>query len=415
MHVCMLCSERFPPNERIEREAKALREAGHAATVIARGASDESDHEIIEGLDVRRVIDDSLYSGFRGKFDGARYALQFIHPAWMRTVSEVDDERAVDVCCVQNLSLTKTGLRIGKKLDVPVVCDLPGNPTARAAAASRGGRLRQVARRVFHSPWRLGRLESKALPEADRLVTTCEEARARYVREVGVDSRRMAVVRDTADPSISIETDYRARGLGFDPAEAFVVTAIVDSDSDELETLIEATARAADSAADLRVVFVGDLDEDTLSDLETLARRRLAGGRVTFRTEIHRTTEYVAMSDVCVFPRVSWAEEMTVPVAFFEAMAMEIPVVVSDTVPLSRIVTRTNSGYVVPTGENEALTDALVALTDAETAAEFGANGRTAVEREFNWERDADRLRTVYESFSEKSPPEVRTVPQAGL
>lgn len=404
MHVCMLSSERFPPNERIEREAKALREAGHAVTVVARGESDDSDHEIVEGIDIRRIIDDSLYSGFRGKLDGARYAFQFVQPAWIRAVSEVDDERAIDVCCVQDLSLTKTGRRIGEKLDVPVVCDRPGNPTARAAAESRGGQFRGLARRVFHSPWRLGRLESN-LSDVDQLVTTCEEARARYVREVGIDSRRVAVVRDTADPSISIETDHRARGLGFDPEEAFVVTIVADSDSDELETFVEATARAADSAADLRVVLVGDLDEDTLSDLETLARRRLAGGRVTFRTETHRTTEYVAMSDVCVFPRASWTEEMTVPVEVFEAMALGVPVV-SDATPVSRVVTQTNAGYVVPSGESDALTDALVALSDPELAAEFGANGRSAVKREFDWERDADRLREVYESLLEEPPAE---------
>lgn len=405
MHVCMLRSERFPPGERIEREANALREAGHAVTVIARGASDEPDHEITEGIDVRRLADESLYSGFGGKLDGARYALRLVHPAWMRAISEVDDERAVDVCCVQDLSLVKTGVRIGKKLDVPVVCDLPGNATSTARAA-RGGRLRGLARRVFLSSWRLGRVESKSLSNTDRLVTTCEEARARYVREVGVDSRRVAVVRDTADSSLSIETAHRARGLGFDPESSFVVTAFADSSSDELETLVEATARAADSAADLRFVLVGDLDEDTLTDLETLARRRLAGGRVTFRTETDRTTEYVAMNDVCVFPRASWAREMAVPVALFEAMAMGIPVIVSDDGPLSRLVMRTNSGYVVPGGESEALTDALVELADPELAAELGANGRDAVEREYNWARDADRLRDVFESLLEESRPE---------
>jgi glycosyltransferase involved in cell wall biosynthesis len=417
MHVCILAAGRFPPNERLEREADALREVGHAVTVCARGASGQPDREVLDGIDIRRIPDESLYAGFRGTLDGVRYALQFVHPAWVRAVSEVDEERAVDVCCVQDLSLVKTGLRIGNTLDVPVVCDLP-SPTvaARAPAASRGGRVRRLARRVFHSPWRRNRLVTKALPNADRLVTTCEEARAEYVREIGVDARRVAVVRDTADASLgsTTETDHRDRGLAFDPEAAFVVTAVADDASKaELETLVEAAARAADETIDLRLVVVGDIGRETLDDLETLARRRLAGGRITFHTETDDTAEYVATSDVCVFPRASQASETTVPAELFKAMAMGVPVVVGDVAPLSRIVTRMNAGRVVPVADTEALAEALVALSDPDTAAELGANGRRAVERKFNWERDADRLQTVYESLGADLRSVVRTVPQA--
>jgi glycosyltransferase involved in cell wall biosynthesis len=413
MHVCMLSSERFPQNERLKREAAALGEAGHTITVCARGASGEPDREIIEGVDVRRIPDESLYTGITGKLDGARYALRLVQPAWVRAVSEVDDERAVDVCCVQDLPLVKTGRRIGNDLDIPILCDLLGNPTAtaRAAAESRGGRLRQLARRVFLPPWRLNRLE-KSLPDADRFVTTHEEARARYVRETGVDPRCMAVVRDTADATLDYSTSDRAREMDFALEDSFVVTAFTDSRR-TLETLVEAAARAADSAVDLQLVCVADIDQETLDDLETLARRRLAGGRVTFRTDTDHPTEYLAMSDTCVFAPDSQTAETAIPMVF-DAMAMGVPVVVTDIVPLSRIITRTNAGRAVPIEDTGELSEALVALDDPETAAELGANGRRAVEREYNWERDADRLRAVYDSLENELPTEVRTVPQAG-
>jgi glycosyltransferase involved in cell wall biosynthesis len=407
MHVCVLTDDRFPPNERLERQASALHEAGHAVTVCARGTDGQPEREILDGIDVRRLPEESLYAGAKGKLDGVRYALRFIQPAWLRAVSEVNDERPVDICCVSDLSLVKTGLKVGNQLDVPVVGDLP-HPTAavNTGTDSHGGRLRGFARRVFHSPWRRNRLVSKSLPDADRLVTTIEEARAEYVREKGLDPRNVAVVRDTVSLDSTIETD-RDRGLGFDPEDAFLVTVFADNTPpEELETTVEAAARAADSAADLRLLLVGDVGQDTLDDLETLARRQLAGGRVTFRTETDDITEYVAVSDVCVFPDASQAAETTVPAELFEAMAFGVPVVVSDGTARSRIISRTNAGRVVSSGEREALTEALVVLADGETATELGANGRRAVEREYNFERDADRLRTVYESFSVESQAE---------
>ena len=405
MHVCMLLSERFPPNERVRKEATALREAGHAVTVCARGADGQPERDVVDGIDVRRIPDETLYSGVRGVVDGVRYALGFVHPAWLRAVAQVDDERTVDVCSVHGVSLLKTGLRVGETHDIPVVCDLPEDAHSTSVDERERGRFRRTSRRVFHSSWRRRRIESGVLPDADRVLATCEEARARRVRETGVDPRRMAVVRDTTDRALDTDTDTaidRPRGLGFDLESGFVVTAFGDLDDAEFETCIEAAARAADNAIDLQLVLVGDASEERLEDLETLAKRRLAGGRVTFRTnaEPDRTVEYVAASDVCVFPRSSPA---TVSPEFFCAMAMGVPVVVNDGGPTERLVTRADVGRVVPTADATALREVLVSLDDTEIAAELGSNGRRAAEREYHWGHDARRLQAVYESLGDDS------------
>lgn len=395
MHVCLLTAGRYPPDGRVRRHADALRLAGHAVTVCARGV-DDSAHELHHGIDVERVADDSLYSGPRGLLDGARYALRFVHPAWTRAASAVDDEEDVDIVCVFDLSLLKTGLALGEQLEVPVVSDLPGATAAVAATPSRGGQLRGLARRVFHPAWRRRRL-LKRLPETDWLVTTCEEARAEYVREKDVDPRRVAVARDTVAP---YEVDPATRAevrdeLGFDE-NAFVVTAVADdSPKEDLETLVEAAARAADDAVSLRVVVVGDPGEETLDDLETRARRGLAGGRVRFRTE-DDPTKYVAASDACVFASEPTGPETAVPGVLYEAMAAGVPVVAPETPPVRRVLDETGAGRVVE-DTPRSLADALVALDDPETRAERGTNGRHAARTSYDPARDAARLRRGYE------------------
>jgi glycosyltransferase involved in cell wall biosynthesis len=410
MHVCMLSAGEFPPDERIARTGAALRAGGHAVTVCARGAGPTKD--IVDGIDVRRLPDTELYSGPRGVFDGVRYALGYVQPAWVRAASEVDDELAIDVCCVTDLALVKTGLRVGAKFDVPVVADLPSATAATQGNGSHGGRFRRYARRVFHSSWRRGRLLEKRLPDVDRLVTTCEEARAEYVRERGIDPERVAVVRETADTGLTAATES-ASGLGFDPREAFVVTAITDGVRQEaLETFVAAAARAADSAADLRMVLVGEIAEERLDDLETLARRRLAGGRITFRSESEDTTEYLAASDVCVLLGDSPASATTVPTAFFAALALDVAVLAHETPPVKRLLDRTGAGRLVDSENERELTEALVALADPDWRAELGASGRAAVEQEFNDERDAERVRQLYESLLATPEPDV-TIPRA--
>ncbi|EMA45328.1 glycosyltransferase [Halococcus saccharolyticus DSM 5350] len=412
MHVCLLFDGRFSTDERARSHAVALHEAGHTITVVCRGASHDRDRETIDGIDVRRLPDETLYAGLKGKLDGVRYALQMVNPAWLRAVEEIADERAIDACGVTDLRLVKTGLRVGDAHDVPVIADLPGNTPALERRRNRTeGWLdrfrnpRALARRLFHSPWRQGRLETGPLDGVDRLVTTCEEARARYVRAVGVDPERVSVVHDTTSALDTFETSGHVdRGLGFDPEAAFVVTAFANGPFDtDLERVVTAAARAADEVANLQLVLVGDLDRETTDALETQARRELAGGRVTFRTEIDpdRLPTYVVASDVCVFPtHPSPVAETAIPPTLFRALATGVPVVTTDVGPASRIVGEADAGRVIPTNDRESLTAALVALADPETAAEHGANGRRAVESRYDAERDASRLASIYESLS---------------
>ena len=411
MHVCMLTAGAFPSNERLAQAGAALRAGGHAVTVCARGTGGPTE-AIVDGIDVRRLPDDDLYSGPKGILDGARYALGYVQPAWLRAASTVDDERAIDVCCVADLDLLKTGLKVGSKLDVPVVADLPSAPAAIATAeAARGGRLRQYARRVFHSSWRRGRLLGKRVPDVDRLVAACEEARAEYVRERKIDPERVAVVRNTVEPDLAAGTEP-ADGLGFDHETAFVVTVAADGVSqDSLETVVAAAARAADRAADLRVLIVGELGEAALDDLERLARRRLAAGRISFRTENEELASYLAASDVCVLPERSQATATTVPRALFTALALGVPVVASETPPLERLLERTGAGLCVRHGTG-ALAGALSELSDPDRRNELSVNARVAAEGAFDSEHDADRLCELYESLLVTPEPDV-TVPRA--
>jgi glycosyltransferase involved in cell wall biosynthesis len=411
MHVCLLSAGEFPPDARIAAAGTALRAGGHAVTVCARGTGGP-DHDIADGIDVRRLPDAELYSGPQGVLDGVRYALGFVQPAWVRAASEVDDELAIDVCCVTDLALLKTGLEVGERLDVPVVCDFPSATAAiETDEDARGGRLRRYARRVFHSPWRRNRLLEKRLHDVDKLTTTCEEARAEYVRETDIDPERVAVVRETVNADLAATVEP-AHGLGFDVESAFVATVVAEGvEQESLETLVAAAARAADSAANLRILVVGDIGEGTLDDLERLARRKLAGGRIVFRTEDEDTAGYLAASDVCVLPECSHAADATVPRALFAALALGVPVVAHETPPLRRLLGLTGAGLCVQRDET-AFTEALVELSGAERRAELGANGRAAVNGVLNRERDAERLRELYESLLTTPQPDI-TIPQA--
>ncbi len=104
-----------------------------------------------------------------------------------------------------------------------------------------------------------------------------------------------------------------------------------------------------------------------------------------------------ALADVYVQPSV--LEAYGLPVV--EAMASELPVIVSDGGALPELVDDGTTGYVVPTGDAQALADALVAvLSDRELAARLGRAGRERAARTMSWDTVAEQLLALYDDLA---------------
>jgi glycosyltransferase involved in cell wall biosynthesis len=411
MHICMLLPELFPPDIRVEKEASTLREAGHSITLLCRGGTDEPTFDRIDGIDVQRLPTDRLFAGLSGITDGARYVSTLVHPVWKRTIAALDRQQSIDALHVHDLPLVKTGLAAGEELGIPVIADLHENYPEAARQIQRMRGWGEIARdpeallqRVFLSPWRLKRLEEESVQQADCVITVCEEARAHYLRDCGADSSNVEIVANTVERgSFDSDTTNPPDSLPFALDESFVVSYIGNFTQHRgLDTLIDGFARLAEATQNAQLLLVGKGNDNYVERLQSLARSLSVRDRVHFTgwVAFDEVPRYMAASDVAAVPHVSTPHtETTVPHKLFQAMAMGVPVVVSDVAPLSRIVTRTQSGLVAPAGDGEVMSTVLNELTDGDRARELGANGRNAVEREFNWERDGARLRALYDEL----------------
>lgn len=88
------------------------------------------------------------------------------------------------------------------------------------------------------------------------------------------------------------------------------------------------------------------------------------------------------------------------PIKLFEYMAASLPVIVSDLPSQRDIVTETDCGMVIPSGDVQALTHALRHLIDNPLkASAMGQKGRDAVFETFNWECEGKKLITLYEKL----------------
>ncbi|MFC7165288.1 glycosyltransferase family 4 protein [Halospeciosus flavus] len=419
----MLLWKEFPADVRVEKEARALRAAGHDVRLLCRAEPDRPRRETVDGIDVVRVPHDpSTLSRWPKTL---QHLLANVHPRWAAALDDAVAEWDADAIHVHDLPMVLTGTHVGDERDVPVVADLHEN----YPEAIRQWRRMDDPRDVLSSPSRIAeytlrpvrrwkRIEREAVQEADHVLTVAAEGRDHYLDDCGVAAETVSVVGNTVDRDRYDRRNYReqvARGEtpdpvaqhGLDPDEEFLVTYTGKfAPHRGLEAVVDGFPDLLDDVPEARLVLVGKAGTDQYGEaFRERVRERGIEDRVTFTgwVDFEAVPAFVAASDVCLVPHADTPHTATtLPHKLFQYMWMGKPVLASDVPPLERIVGDADAGPVIPAGDADAAADALVELgTDPEEAARQGENGRAAVEAQYHWGRDAERLRAIYRELGE--------------
>lgn len=159
--------------------------------------------------------------------------------------------------------------------------------------------------------------------------------------------------------------------------------------------LVEAVAELRRRGLEARLTIVGD--GPRLADLRSLAARLDVGDQVDFAGSVgqHEIAARYARADVFALP--SFAEGL--PVVLMEAMASGLPVVASRITGVPELVEEGVSGLLVAPGRGDELAGALerVLREPPEARRAMGLAGREKVVREFDVERTAVQLMSVFE------------------
>jgi glycosyltransferase involved in cell wall biosynthesis len=400
-NVAMVLPDSFPPDIRVEKEANALRAAGHEVRLFCPADADRPDRETVDGIDVVRV-----HEGTETGVDGLRRNLSVgmtaNRPAWADALGSHADW--FEVLHVHDLLLGGTVLRVGDRFDVPVVMDCHENyPEAvrqwRRADPDWWRSRNELLQRLVFPVWRYKRFERHWTKRADHLLTVAQEAKRHYVRDCAVPPTDVSVVGNTV--ALDDFDPQTAPAAAVDD-DAFVVGYVGSFGPHRgLDTAIRAFATVASELPDARLLFVGGEGGAVGEQLRTLADDLGVEDQVQFagRVPFDEVPAYMAACDVCLVPHAATPHtETTLPHKLFQYMAMAKPVLVTDVPPLERIVSETESGRVVAADDPTALATAVRDLhADPDERDRLGTNGRRAVEATYNWEHDAERLRTVYQ------------------
>ncbi len=404
MHIGMihlnLSGQRFPPDIRIEKETRALAEAGVDISIFCRLIDDEAEEEQLQpGVTVvrRRFANPSgvggLWQWWRLRFS-----------PWQAAIEQFIEQRQPDVLHVHDLNLVPTTLAAAHRFGLPVVADFHENmPAAFESWRADQPWWRRLLMSCKYNVPLLKRHEACAVQRCEKVLLVVPEAADRFIA-VGFPSEKFVIVSNTEDettmdipkPDPVLAEQYRGRWIasyvgGLGPHRG-------------IDTVLRAVPEIVRKVPHFLLLIVG-ANEKNRQVLDKMVAQYGIDGHVQILgwTPFERCMQLNLISDVCLVPHNDFEHtQTTVPHKLFQYMLCCRPVVVSDCRPLKRIVEEAEAGAVFRANDSHDFAQTIIRLAgDSEGCQRYATGGQKAASTTFAWRNDAAQLVAMYRKIAE--------------
>ena len=248
--------------------------------------------------------------------------------------------------------------------------------------------------------------EARLMAIADGVTTLGSAMRDELVAR-GVPPEKVVVVPNGIDPEAfqPAEPDPELRRrYGLEDRWVFGYVSNMDHFREGHSLLIETTGRLVAAGRRVTCLLVGD--GRLRPELEARVAAAGLASSVVFTGQVPRDAvqSHYALFDAFVIARLGdRASRFVTPLKPYEAMAMGVPIVVSDLPALTEIAAPDMRGLSFPVGDGGALTAVLTRLMDhLELGLKLAAESRAWVVAERTWAANGARYRDLYRAISSR-------------
>ena len=391
----VLAAQDFPPDVRVEREARALLGAGHEILILCDGMI--PGRPLLETWEGCRIARLPPWPNVPRKLLGIWQDATFSNPRWFAFIDRILNEGDIDALHVHDLPMIGPALKLARRHGVPLVADLHENyPFAKAEYVQGRALGRRLSRLIYRKKaWEA--YERRCCETADHILATVEESRDRII-ELGTAPDKITVIQNTVDvdeflafpPRTQIMDAYR---------DDFMISYIGGFGSGEkgMDIVIRAMPEILSGIPNAKLVLVGR--GHAKDDLVRLSRSLNLDDRVEFIDwrPFAEIPSYISASTVCLMPFLSNGQhDACSPNKLFQCMLMEKPILANKCRSVARMVTESNCGVIYDADVPASLVQAILTLQDPELRRKYGEAGKSAVLRHYNWAETAKSLILAY-------------------
>ncbi len=390
----MILDEEFPPDVRVEKEIRALERNGHQIYLLTYTRKDKSLTDSYNSAIVKRIVVSKLMY----KFKALALALPFYFNFWKKFIESEIDKNDFDVIHVHDLTLVSTVLKIGRKHNIPVIGDYHEN---RPEIMKLYDHVKSFPGNILISVNKWQKFQAKYSNLLDRLILVTKEAKDYYIKNFGLEEKKVFVVPNYADldnlSKFKID-DKIVRKY----SNKFMLVYFGDTGSRRgtitvLETALELQNDIKNN--DVHFVIIGDSREQSKLE-DKVIELKLKNVELTGYMPIEKAVSYFSAADagLCPFLR-NIHHDTTYSNKMFQYMAFGKPVIVSNCPSQANLVKENNCGLVFTAGDSKMLKQKIIDLKNKKTYKELSDNSLVCVKDKFNTSVADNELIKVYASL----------------
>jgi len=387
--ILMILQSEFPPDIRLEKEIKSLSLAGFSVRVVCNQYKKDLN------LEYEYCTIDRIKAPFKStalnKFLNFPifFNPRFIFKIWQNII-----RYKPHYIHTHDLPMAPLGIFFGKIFKLPVVSDMHENYPAALKAFQKKGALNFILKNYRAAEI----LEKFCVKRVDRLITVIEENSERLIG-LGVEQERIYLVSNTVDLNTFAKKKFDNKiAKKYEGNFILLYTGFVSPERG-LDTVVKGMIYLKDKLPSAKLLIIGD--GITVPKLKNIIQENYLNDIVDLISwpGHENLGPYLEITNVGISPQPNnelWNN--SIPHKLFEYMSQSKPVLVTDAVPLKRIILETKAGLFYRTGDPEDFAEKILEIASAKT--KFGENGLRAVEEKYNWENDAKTLIEMYNELS---------------
>lgn len=390
----MILDKTFPPDPRVENEAKALIKDGHEVFLFCLHYGEEKESEEINGIKVRRYRSSRL----EYKLSALAYTFPFYTNVMCKKIKRFISKNKIEILHIHDIRIAQAVFKANSEFQLKTVLDLHDNFPE---VMKEYPHLQKFPGKQLISPEKWKRKEEEFIGQADKIITVSNEFIEEVRSRISMGEDKIQLVPNTVSKSFyqdyAIDEELIERYKG-----KFVILYLGDTGIRRgLLTVIDAVPELNKHIEQLKIVIVGSNTADPV--LKQRVKDLRIDGNVDFEgwQNMGRFPSYIKSSDICVSPlNRSVQHDVAYANKIFQYMSFSKPLLVSDALAQKRLIERIQAGIIHKEKDPADFAGRAMELYDDEALRlKLGANGKRFIEEEFNWEKVSSNLCNLYKGF----------------
>jgi len=397
MRIGMILDHEFPPDPRVENEAKVLMNNGHEVILFCWNFRDQPEIEIIDGIQIHRY---KLPQKLFDLLSPLAYTVPIYNFILAHHIKQFLSDYHPDVIHIHDMVAVEPVLKVSEDSSL-IVLDLHEN---RPEIMKTYSHINSGFGKFFINLNKWGKKQIEFIHVADKLIVVTNEAKKDILDHQNIDEENIYVVPNTVRLESFLE--YPIDNMIVERFESDFVVLYLGSTGLRrgTDTAIRSIEILKNKIKNIKLVLVGKSRDDV--KLKKLAKDLNVKKNVVFEGWQNFTLfpSFIKASEICISPLIrNRHHDTTYANKLFQYMSLEKPVIVSDCTAQKNIVQETNCGLIHKAGNEKELAENILHFyKNYELRKQMGANGKKAVIEKYNWENTSKNLIELYEKIENK-------------